>query len=230
MLTSVPVNNGTTFCTVTFAPHSQGFKTAMLKVVNNDIDEGEFSIRLEGQGTPRPPDSMLGIPHQQVRIGSPLSIDLSSYFDGPDTPISSYALESNSHPAAVTATLTNTSLQLTGVIPGSTMITVRAADSLGTSTTFSFRVNAVTTFTLPGTLPALFLNLPVPRARGAFQLTINSIPGRRYQLAYSDNLTTWIVVPGSILAGADRLQWMDRNPPAAVGSKRFYRATEIPSL
>lgn len=64
-----------------------------------------------------------------------------------------------------------------------------------------------------------------------FLLEFTAVPGARYQVLYSPDNARWLVSPVTILAGANRVQWIDRGPPkteSKPGSgSRFYRVQRI---
>lgn len=69
-------------------------------------------------------------------------------------------------------------------------------------------------------------------ADGSALIEFPSTPGARYEVQYSDDLTTWKKSPVTVTAAGNRLQWIDRgaprttSPPPADGS-RFYRVVEL---
>ena len=67
---------------------------------------------------------------------------------------------------------------------------------------------------------------------GSVLLEFNAIPGRWYQVEYSSDLTNWKLSATPILAGANRVQWIDQGPPytqssPATTATRMYRVREI---
>ncbi len=64
-------------------------------------------------------------------------------------------------------------------------------------------------------------------------IEFTAIPGRHYEIQYSDDASGWKLSPANIRAAGNRVQWIDRGPPATdspPGEKasRFYRVREIP--
>ena len=186
MLTTIPPVNGQTTFAVTFHPSAPGTRSARLLVKNDDLDEGDYVIWLTGENTP--PQAVAAIPDQEVRIGTPLTIALPSYFIDPDGEPLTYSLITNSNPAAATAALTGSSLQITGLTPGLTEITLLASDAPGGAVTGTLRVRAVNEFTVPSPAPELAVGQTTRLADGSVLLQINAIPGRSYQVETSPNL------------------------------------------
>lgn len=63
-------------------------------------------------------------------------------------------------------------------------------------------------------------------------IEFTAIPGRLYEIEYSDDATTWHVSPMQIRAGANRVQWIDRGPPRthtppSATKSRFYRVRQL---
>jgi len=70
---------------------------------------------------------------------------------------------------------------------------------------------------------------------GMVLIEFPSVSGTSYTVVYSDNLsfTNWQIAPPSIVAPANRTQWMDYGPPTttnapASASTRFYRVFQNP--
>jgi hypothetical protein len=66
---------------------------------------------------------------------------------------------------------------------------------------------------------------------GAFLIEFTAEAGHYYRVEYSDDCRAWKSCPESILAGAIKVEWIDRGPPwtdshPATKSSRFYRITE----
>ena len=68
---------------------------------------------------------------------------------------------------------------------------------------------------------------------GRILLEFTTIPGRKYVVQYSSNLTDWKTTDPIITAPSNRMQWYDDGPPKteskpnSVGS-RFYRIIQLP--
>jgi len=61
-----------------------------------------------------------------------------------------------------------------------------------------------------------------------FLIEIGATPGTTYTVEYSDNMIDWIRVVPSVVAPANRLQWIDNGPPKTASApddntQRFYR-------
>jgi hypothetical protein len=183
-----------------------------------------YDIALTGTGLPNiTPQRVNGIPDQQVRPGTPLAIDVASWFTDPDGHALSYTLVGNTHPGFVSAVLSGAVLQLSGLAVGTTEITLRATDSVGGTVTDTFLVTAVTNFTVGPQAP--FLTTPSRLADGSVLLEIATVPGKNYQLETIRDLTEWTAEAGILQAGASTLQWIQRDIPSA-GAKRFFRVRQ----
>ena len=224
MLTSIPPVSGHTTFTVTFRPGGSGTRTARLLVKSDDLDEGDYLIWLTGANNP--PQAVGTLPDQEVRIGTPLTIDLSSYFTDPDGGLPTYSLVSNSNPAAASAALSGSILQLSGLMQGLTEISLLAADAPGGSILGTFLVKAVNEFTVLNPMPELEVSGTSRLADGSILLQIDAIPRRSYQVETSPDLSSWTTVPVPIQAGATRIHYIDHALPPD-GAKRFYRVREI---
>lgn len=67
---------------------------------------------------------------------------------------------------------------------------------------------------------------------GALLIEFDSVPGRHYEVNYSDDAAAWKVSPVRIRAAANRVQWIDRGLPRtethpSEKPSRFYRVREI---
>ncbi len=281
------------------------------------------------------PEVVGSIPNQVTSIGTPLSLDVASYFQDKDSDSITYSIVANTIPAVSAASLTDSTLSLSALMLGSTNLTLRATDSDGgtAETSFKFTIGTVfptvtsagtltlerqtglfvqtvqiknttarpsTGFRLcvtglsagvtlysassaPGVTPAyvdypyamtvdqiatLTLTYLVPNRMTNFTpvLTVKNIPsgsgstagtgaglaverlvrlgpdalllefsavaGHWYQIEYSSDLMTWKLSPTPILAGANRVQWIDRGPaytdsPPSTATTRYYRVREI---
>lgn len=64
-----------------------------------------------------------------------------------------------------------------------------------------------------------------------YVVEFNSVVGALYAVEYMNNFPsgTWIQVPLSLRAGANRMQWIDSGPPATqpVSGVRVYRVKQI---
>lgn len=65
-------------------------------------------------------------------------------------------------------------------------------------------------------------------------IEFTTVPGRLYEIQYSDNTRDWKVSPIHIRAAGNRTQWIDRGPPRTDSrpqdkASRFYRVREMPA-
>lgn len=67
-------------------------------------------------------------------------------------------------------------------------------------------------------------------AAGRSSMEVNTVPGRRYEVWHSGNLTTWQRA-GSIFSRSERLTWTDdgtsTGTPPTTGQPRFYRLLDV---
>ncbi len=94
-------------------------------------------------------------------------------------------------------------------------------------------VPAVSLAASPGTSPNITKVVSLPN--GGLLIEFASVPGRSYRLLYSGSSTfsNPLAAQPSILATANRVQWIDDGPPKTVSrvstvGSRFYRVIEIP--
>ena len=96
-----------------------------------------FRVRVvQGNRTPRPVGT---IPDASFAAGNTLSVNVSQYFSDPDGDVLDYSANS-SNPTVATASVSGTTLTVSGVDEGDATITVRATDPGGLSTTQRFDV------------------------------------------------------------------------------------------
>jgi len=69
-----------------------------------------------------------------------------------------------------------------------------------------------------------------PLIIGSMLIEFPSLTNRTYTVVYNNDLssTNWLIAPPSIIAPANRTQWIDYGPPTTVSappnsSNRFYR-------
>lgn len=82
-----------------------------------------------------------------------------------------------------------------------------------------------------GVLPDRIVRLPDDGVLVEF----STLPGRRYQLQYSSDMSIWLPSPGIVSAGANRVQWLDQGPPKTACHPRdcpmrFYRVVLLPEV
>ena len=68
---------------------------------------------------------------------------------------------------------------------------------------------------------------------GSFLIEFSCEPGHHYEMQYSDDGTVWKSAATKLTAAGNRLQWIDRGPPAtdkhpSQATMRFYRVSELP--
>ncbi len=81
----------------------------------------------------------------------------------------------------------------------------------------------------------LVISRIVPLSNGKMLIEFPSTPGRAYTVVYSDNIlfSNAMIAPPSIVAGANRKQWVDYGPPTTANLPanvpvRFYRVIQNP--
>jgi uncharacterized repeat protein (TIGR01451 family) len=81
----------------------------------------------------------------------------------------------------------------------------------------------------------LVISRIVPVSNGKILIEFPSTPGRTYTVVYSDNVlfSNAMIAPPSVVAGANRKQWVDYGPPTTTGLPanvpvRFYRVIQNP--
>jgi hypothetical protein len=85
---------------------------------------------------------------------------------------------------------------------------------------------------LPPSGPTLAIERTVPLPDGSLLIEFASTPGLRYAIEYGSEPNVWLNVPGTILAGGTRTQWIDAGPPATPAlpgttGTRFYRVIQL---
>ncbi|MDF3128288.1 Ig-like domain-containing protein [Kiritimatiellaeota bacterium B1221] len=84
----------------------------------------------------------------------------------------------------------------------------------------------------PAVGPALSVVRFVKLADGAMLLEWASVPGKKYYIQYSSDLSTYTTVLPGLTAGATRTRWIDRGPPqteshpSVLTGARYYRVME----
>jgi hypothetical protein len=236
-----PVLSGasTTF-TVRFAPLTAGVKVAALQLGNNDSNENPFDIRLIGFGS--------GI---SVVLASPITLN-------PQTGLLEQTVRvTNTDPATVNAVrllvnglpadvqVYNASGSIGGIPYLQHNFPVAQSEEIVFLIEY-YRLSRHSDFTpvlsseaiLPVTPPAhegevISINREPANLGGRILLEFTTIPGRRYVVQYSSNLTDWKTTDPIITAPSNRFHWYDDGPPKTeskpntVGS-RFYRIVQLP--
>ncbi|HUS37001.1 MAG TPA: ice-binding family protein [Verrucomicrobiae bacterium] len=242
---TAPVTPGgnTTF-TVRFAPTATGAKTATLHIANNDTDENPFDITLTGVGT----STGGGAGSISVASSSPITFN-------PQTGLFEQTVRlNNAGPAAVTAArlLINglpEDVQVynkSGLTNGTPFVqhnSALAADSSVdllieyyrpsrqpiTSPTFAAQDAAPVVVNPTGATIAIDRNVQL--TNGRFLVEFSTTPGRTYAVQYSSDMTNWKTVPATIVAPANKVQWLDDGPPKTeskpTSGSRFYQVIEL---
>ena len=242
-MTPVLPGASTTF-TVRFAPLTAGVKVAALQLGNNDSNENPFDIRLTGFGSglsvvlasPITLNPQTGLLEQTVRISN---TDLVT--------VDAVRMFVNNLPAGVQAGVQvyNASGSVGGIPYLQHNFPVAQSEEIVFLIEY-YRLSRHSDFTpvfgLEATLPVLppapdgaviSINREPANLGGRILLEFTTIPGRRYVVQYSSNMTDWKTTDPVITAPSNRLQWYDDGPPKTeskpntVGS-RFYRIIQLP--
>ena len=238
MTTLLPLAS-TTF-TVRFAPLTAGAKAAVLHLANNDSNENPFDINLGGLGaglyvvsaSPIKLNPQTGLLEQTVRVSNTDLVTLGAV-----------RLLVNGLPADVQV------YNASGSIGGISYLQHDFPLAQGGEIVFvieyyrlSRRTDFTPVFVLEGTTPVL---LPTPAGviisidrgpsnlGGRILIDFTTIPGRRYVVQYSSNLTDWKTTDPIITAPSNRVQWYDDGPPKTESkpnsvASRFYRIIQLP--
>ena len=145
-LTHIATSSSTARVTVSLSGSTltitgEGVGTATITVTATDPGglsaTQSFRVRVvQGNRTPRPVGT---IPDASFAAGNTLSVNVSQYFSDPDGDALDYSANS-SNPTVATASVSGTTLTVSGVDEGDATITVRATDPGGLSTTQRFDV------------------------------------------------------------------------------------------
>ncbi|GAA5494046.1 hypothetical protein Rhal01_00202 [Rubritalea halochordaticola] len=73
----------------------------------------------------------------------------------------------------------------------------------------------------------------IKRSGNAYMIELDTEPGERYRIEYSDDLINWVGVPTVVPASTNRTFWTDNGLPdtsshPSTKSRRFYRAYKLP--
>ena len=238
MTTLLPLAS-TTF-TVRFAPLTAGAKVAVLHLANNDSNENPFDINLGGLGSgltvvsasPIKLNPQTGLLEQTVRVSN---TDLVT--------VGAVRLLVNGLPGDVQVYNASGSI---GGIPylqhnfplaqGEEIVFLIEYYRLSRRTDFTpvFGPEATQSVSPPAPVGvALSIDRGPSNLGGRILIDFTTIPGRRYVVQYSSNLTDWKTTDPIITAPSNRVQWYDDGPPKteskpnSVGS-RFYRIIQLP--
>lgn len=111
-------------------------------------------------------------------------------------------------------------LRLPGLIPIYTLVSAEPAST-----------SAVVAAALQGPPPPAAARIN-RLANGGMQLEFDAQPGRAYRVEYSPNLFDWFAVDPEIEATSNRVEWIDRGPPATrshpdTETARYYRMVPV---
>jgi hypothetical protein len=244
---TAPVSpSGSTTFTVRFAPASTGVKTAALHLANNDSDENPFDITLTGTGT----GGVIVSTNVFVSAISPITLN-------PQTGLFEQTIRlTNSSPNAIAAVRLliqdlPADVQVynaSGSTNGTPYLQYNLPLAPGAAVDFlieyyranrqaipqpTFVAQEITPVSVTETGPVIAIGRNVQLESGRFLIEFSAIPGRRYAVQYSSDMTSWKTANPIITAPANRVQWYDDGPPkteskpTAAGS-RFYRIMELP--
>ena len=154
---------------VTFRALAAG--TATIDIVAEDPDgltaTLSFTITVEGVGTPNKAPVAVGtISDKTLKVGGDaLTVDVSSNFSDPDDELLSYIFHF-SDPSKINASVTGSTVLLTGVAAGTVTVTVRARDTGNLSADQTFSLIVVSSQnrapTTNDTIPAQILGVGTP--------------------------------------------------------------------
>ena len=158
-----------TFEGVTFRALAAGTVTIDIEAEDPDglTATLSFSITVEGVGTPNKAPVAVGtISDKTLNVGgAALTVDVSSNFSDPDDELLSYAFHF-SDPSKINASVTGSTVLLTGVAAGTVTVTVRATDTGNLSADQTFSLIVVSSQnrapTTNDTIPAQILGVGTP--------------------------------------------------------------------
>jgi len=236
--TSVLPGASTTF-TLRFAPLTKGVKIATLQLTNNDSNENPFDLSLTGTGSgvfvvstsPITLNPQTGLFEQTVRLTN----------NDPGTVAAVRLLIQN---LPVDVQVYNASGDKNGIpflqhdfpiVQGGDVVFLVEYYRLSRlpipQPTFLVEATAAVVPTATG--PVLSIERGIQLSSGRFLVDFLTVPGGRYSVQYSSNMTDWKTATPIITAPANRVQWYDDGPPkteskpSSIGS-RFYRVIQLP--
>ncbi|GEO05980.1 hypothetical protein AAE02nite_36440 [Adhaeribacter aerolatus] len=153
-LSSIIAAGGESVFTVTFAPVTFGSKAATLIIVNNDSDEGNFSIKLEGNAKIFAPANITINPTAGM-IGSTVIINGSNLWNTSEVAFNG-PLDGNGNPTLVQASWSRVSdNEVTAIVPANaTTGRIRVSTAAGFAESSTFTVNPQPAPTITGFNPA----------------------------------------------------------------------------
>ena len=120
--------------------YANALGTATITVIVTDTNDATTTQTFTATVVQRPPTAVGTIPDQTVNIGgTAATVDVSSYFSGPDGGPLTYTA-SSSDTTIATVSVSNATVTITGVIARTTTITVTATASNGLTATQTFSV------------------------------------------------------------------------------------------
>ncbi|MGA3285173.1 MAG: ice-binding family protein [Verrucomicrobiota bacterium] len=239
------IPGGSTTFTVRFAPVLSGVQTAVLHIANNATNN-PFNITITGTGT----GGVTSSTNVFVTGISPITLNPQTGLFEQTVQLYNNSLNTNTAVRLLILSLPddvqvyNASGFTNGIpyvqynlplAPAATVSFLIEYYRANRDTNFqpTFFVQETTPLSLTPTGTVLTINRDVQLASGRFLIEFSAIPGGRYAVQYSSDLTSWKTAIPIITAPANRVQWYDDGPPKTesnptnVGS-RFYRVMVLP--
>jgi copper(I)-binding protein len=247
LIATVSPGGSTTF-TVQFAPGNPGLKTAALHIANNDSDENPFDIAITGTGTgggivvstndfaiavsPITLNPQTGLFEQTVHLTNSSTntfVAVRLLIRGLPNDVQVY----NASGSTNGTPFVQYNLPLAPAASVDLLIEYyRANRNPNFQPIFEVQATTALSVTPTGTVIKINPQRP-PMQEGRFFIEFSAIPGRRYAVQYSSDMTSWKTADPIITAPANRVQWYDDGPPkteskpTTIGS-RFYRVMVLP--
>ncbi len=240
--TTPVIPGGSTTFTVRFTPVSPGVgvKIAALHLANDDSDENPFDLTLTGIGTgafvvttslvtQNPQTSLF---EQTVRVTNSSSSTLAAIrmlIQGLPGDVQ-ILNASGTNGSAIPYVQHDFPLVALGTVDF-LIEYYRVSRVPFASPVFTVEVTTAAPATAIG--PILTIGRDVQLASGRFLIDFFSVPGGRYAVQYSSDLTIWKTANPIITSPANRVQWYDDGPPKTEGipgsiGTRFYRVIQLP--
>ena len=130
----------------TVSVYANALGTATIAITVTDTKGATTTATFTATVVKQPPTTIGTIPDQTVKIGGTATVDVSSYFSGPDNETLTYTASTSGKNVA-TVSVSSATVTITGVTAGTTAITVTgtASNDLTATQTFSVTVEASTT-------------------------------------------------------------------------------------
>lgn len=242
----VSANGSTTFI-VQFAPLSAGVKTAALHIANNDPNNNPFNIAITGTGTaggvvvstnlvaiivsPIALNRQSGLFEQTVRVvnnSSNTITGLQLFINGLPADVQVY----NASGSTNGAPYLQYNLPLASTAMVDFVVEYYRANRQPIPQP-AFEVQEIAPVTPTATGPVIAIDRFVQLASSRFLIEFTAVPGNRYAVQYSSDMTTWKTAVPIITAPANRVQWYDDGPPKTESQpsdtgSRFYQIVELP--